>query len=207
MKELNKEKKVSKSKKIILLLILFIGIAFASISTTISFNGNVSVRPNSWDIHFEDITVSDGSMTPLVAAVIDENNHMQINFGLELTTPGEYYEFEVDVVNSGTVDARLSSIDVVGFTPAQEKYLDYTIEYVDGSKIKIGDTIGASSKKRIKFKLEFLYDIEDSDLPSEGTTNTFKLNLNYIQNKKNDGEEKPRPPRPEKPTPPPEEED
>lgn len=47
--------------------------------------------------------------------------------------PGEFYEFTVDVVNEGSIDAMIDSVvKTPELTSAQAKYIKYEISYENG---------------------------------------------------------------------------
>lgn len=184
MNSLRNRKKINFRKEYVLLVsLLFITIGYALISITFGFNGNINVSSNKWDIHFDNIKVVNTSMEARIPASIDENNNLQINFALDLTTPGEYYEFTVDVVNNGTLDAILSNIDITELTPNEQKYLKLTVSYDNDDALNINDIITSSNRSKIKVKVEFLYDILESEIPLEVTSKDISIVLDYKQNK------------------------
>ena len=49
---------------------------------------------------------------------------------MALILPGDFYEFTVDIVNNGIIDTMIDSINkALDLIVAQEKYLNYIIEY------------------------------------------------------------------------------
>jgi len=58
-----------------------------------------------------------------------------LSFGVTLDKPGDFYEFQVDAVNDGTLDAMLSIISTTvtsGGSPATlPSYIKYTVKYAD----------------------------------------------------------------------------
>ena len=63
-------KKKTKSMLIVALLLLAITIGYAVISSNLSINGTSIINKPTWDIHFENIQVKSGSITPSTAAHI-----------------------------------------------------------------------------------------------------------------------------------------
>ncbi len=181
--KLNKKNNLNKFNKwtILLFAIMFIGLGFAAISATLGINSHAIIGNISFDVHFENVEVKEGSMKAKSPATIVAPGNTQINFSLHLTTPGEYYEFETDVVNSGTLDAYLSSIELLGLDEKTQKYLNVTYKYIGGGKLKINDLLKSGETERIKVRVNFLYDITLDDLPPEEKSLDFTLNLTYTQ--------------------------
>ena len=48
---------------VFLIILLAIGIGYAYLTSNLSISGNTNVSTNTWNIHFENITVKDGSVT------------------------------------------------------------------------------------------------------------------------------------------------
>ena len=109
-----KRKKYNDSKLLLLLaLLLCIGVGYAALTTTLSINGTTNVATNSWNIHFANLQVKDGSVTGNPDATLSGNS-MSITYGGELAQPGDYYEFNVDVVNEGSLPGKVSIVNLTG---------------------------------------------------------------------------------------------
>ena len=107
--------KNKKKNRVMFLLILILGITigFALLSTTLKINGTAGIKSNTWDIHWDDSTidVKRGSVTadiPVVSTATNQNDTVSFEVNLEL--PGDFYEFEIDAVNEGSIDGALSVI-------------------------------------------------------------------------------------------------
>ncbi len=160
---------------------MFIGLGFAALSATLGITSIAIIGNISFDVHFANVEVKEGSMEAVSPATINASDNTQINFSLHLTTPGQFYEFETDIVNNGTLDAYLSSIELLGLDETTKKYLNVTYKYISGGKIRINDLLKSGETERIKVKVDFLYDITLDDLPKEETSIDFTLNMTYTQ--------------------------
>ncbi len=87
----------------ILLLLVIIGICYAYLTSNLSITGITEISGNSWNIHFTNVQVLNGSVNATTPATIDINDNTKVNYTIRLNKPGDYYEFTVDVVNSGTI--------------------------------------------------------------------------------------------------------
>lgn len=158
----------------LLLLVIGVSIGYAALSKTLNINGTSNIANNAkWDIHLDNVQVTPGSASPTQAATIAGNT---VSFGVDLNTPGDFYEFTVDVTNGGTIDAKLGSTpELPTLTAEQQKYVTYTITYDDGSALEADNPLNHGDTKTVKVRLEFKKDI--TELPS-----SLELNLNFAMN-------------------------
>ena len=174
------KKKNTKYLVILLSVAILIGVGYAALSATLNITGQTTIEKASWDIHFENLEVTSGSVAPHQEAVIDVNK-TTVNFGIILNKPGEFYEFSVDVVNKGTIDAMISEITKIGLTEEQSKYLNYIVEYTSGVQLLPNQLLETGTKEVIKVRVEFRSDLDQSDLPVNGEELNLSFSLNYIQ--------------------------
>ena len=166
---------------ILLVLVCLVGtmsIAYAVLSTTLNINGTAQVQDASWNVHFSNIQVNPYSVE--INPVITDNN--KVNFSADLTTPGEFYKFTVDIVNEGSIDAMIESVaKVPELSVEQKKYLRYEVEYVDGTSINDSQLLKSGETKTISVLFSYRNDIPVSDLPSTETDFDLEIVLVYVQ--------------------------
>ena len=66
-------------------------------------------------------------------------------------------------------------------TEAQQKYLNYIIEYQNGESINTKQLVSKESFVRLKVRVEFRKDITASDLPTTSETLNLAFTVNYVQ--------------------------
>ena len=164
----------------VLLIVLFMTIGYAALSTTLNITGTANISTVGWDVHFANIKVTSGSVTATTAASINSAT-TAVNYAVTLNKPGDFYEFTVDVVNGGTLDAKLSTITLGGLTSAADVYTNYTATYSDGTTIKQNDTIAAGATKTLKVRVEFDSTISNSQLPTSAESLSLTFAVNYAQ--------------------------
>ena len=166
---------------ILLVLVCLIGtmsIAYAVLSTTLNINGTAQVQDASWNVHFDNVQVNPYSVE--INPVITDNN--KVSFSADLTTPGDFYKFTVDIVNEGSIDAMIESIaKVPELTVEQKKYLRYEIEYVDGTSINESQLLKSGETKTISILFSYCNDIPISNLPTTDSEFDLEIVLVYIQ--------------------------
>ena len=166
----------------IMFLLLFIfsfGIGYALIATNLSIDGTVDLDNSKWDIHFDNIQVASGSVSADTPTI---TNDTTISFSALLDNPGNYYEFTVDVVNDGTMNAEIDSIAILPvLTAEQQEFFDYTVTYVNGASIEEGDLLLADSFKTIKITARYKENTDISLYPTADQTFDFSVSLHYVQ--------------------------
>ena len=164
---------------IVLISIFSLTIVYAALSVTLNIQGNTEVVASSWDIHLDNVKVTSGSVSGSAPAITSPTT---ATFSTALTTPGDFYEFTVDVVNGGSIDAMIDSVvKTPELTTAQAKYLKYEITYQNGESINTKQNIAAGATTPIKVRLEYRNDLSASDLPTTADTLSLSLTLVYVQ--------------------------
>ena len=164
---------------ILLVSVLVLTVAYASLSTTLNINGNAEVTAASWDIYLDNVQLNSQSATTTAPTITDSKT---ATFSTTLTKPGDYYMFTIDVVNNGTIDAMINSITKTPeLSDTQKKYLNYVIEYQNGNTITTKQLVEKKSFIRIKVKVQFREDISASDLPTAAETLNLSFKVNYVQ--------------------------
>lgn len=134
-----------------------------------------------WNLYFENIQVTEGSVNAVSEPTIIGSEKAEITYTVNLNTPGEFYEFTVNIVNAGTLDAMVSEVNNTQLTEEQKKYLTYDVKYIDGTEVKKNDKLAAGAVETIKVRLEYRKDITAEDLPKEDAIITLSLNTCYVQ--------------------------
>lgn len=177
--------KKKSGKKVVLsllaLLLLTITIGYAALSTTLNIKGTSKINNASWNVHFDNLAVTSGSVSATKAAAIDSAT-TTIDYNVELTKPGDFYEFTVDVTNTGTIDAKLGDTPILnGVSTEQDVYTNYTVTYSDNTAIKANDKLAAGATKKLKVRVDFDKNITNSQLPTDAQTLNLTFAMNYVQ--------------------------
>ena len=164
---------------VVVVAIATLTIAYAALSATLTISGNADLVASNWDVHLENPKVKNGSVSTTVPTITGGNS---LSFNTTLTKPGDYYEFTVDVVNGGSIDAMIDSVvKTPELTTAQAKYLKYEITYQNGESINTKQNIAAGATTPIKVRLEYRNDLSASDLSTTADTLSLSLTLVYVQ--------------------------
>ena len=166
---------------IVVVLLLAISIGYAALSTTLSINGTVNIAANSWLIYFTNVQVKTGSVTATTLPTTSGTSTTTLTWVVNLQKPGDFYEYNVDVKNDGTIDAMIGSLSNTSLTTNQAKYLNYTVTYSDGAAIEQYDKLDAGETVKLKVRVEYKTDLNPEDLPGEGANIALTYSSNYVQ--------------------------
>ena len=137
--------KKNKKRSVLLLIVILLAVSvgFALLSTTLKINGITGVKKNTWSVYWDslgDIVKTDGVVVNQ-EAIINQNDNTLVNFDVLLNVPGDYYEFQVDAVNAGTLNAMLDIVSVVINDDEDEElpdYLEFSVKYADDKELVPG---------------------------------------------------------------------
>ena len=183
MKRLNfniKDRKVLYGILTIALVCVFtLTIAYAALNAVLTIQGTAQVTSADWDIHLANPKVTNGSATTNVPQI---KTNSTMDFSTTLNMPGDFYEFVVDVVNGGSIDAMIESvIKNPELDASQKKYLNYEVTYQNGESITTKQTLSKGTTMPIKVRIEYRKDLVASDLPTGQVVLDLSLTLEYIQ--------------------------
>ena len=164
---------------IVLFLIFGMGIGYAAISTTLEIDGTSDIDSASWNVHFANVQVTTGSVA---AATPSISNNTNVSFSANLANPGDFYEFKVDVINEGTLDAKLDDIEVLPvLTQTQQNYFKYIVTYADGVPIEENDALNVGVTETLLIKVEYLTQTDTSLYPTDDVSFDFSVSMTYVQ--------------------------
>ena len=179
----------------LVLSVVGISIGFASMSQDLTISGTTEVVPASWKIKFANLSsptlAGDAEVT--TAPTIQGDTHIG-NYAIKLTMPGDSVTYTFDVVNDGTIDAKLTSLvkaaptftasgtnnAATDATTVQSNFV-YELTYADGSAIGVNDELDAGDT--VGMKLVVGYNTNANALPQDKVSVTgMDITLTYGQN-------------------------
>ena len=109
--------------------VLFMSIGFAAYSQVLNIGGVATVGANKWSVHFDpnSYQLGEGSVKEKSKTITNDG----LSYEIELKNPGDYYLFQIDAINDGTLNAVLDSIQLNGLTKDTSRYISYTVKYDD----------------------------------------------------------------------------
>lgn len=179
MEKNNERKRVAIIFAIVLFLLTTIGIGYSTLTTNIKVEGTVKIDDVKWAIGYEMPKVTEGSITAIKDITTDwTEGTTSLNYSLEFTTPGQFYEFTVKVKNSGTINAKLSNVTITPISKEDSEYLTYSVvDTSTGLAPVVGTELSANSSMTFKVRVDFAKDIDNDN--KELTIDAKTLNLNF----------------------------
>lgn len=171
MERIEEKKKNSKKDILLILLLLFMIFILSIVTVTYTFNSKIIdivgftgvYRETSWKVDFDNISLDrEGS---IYVEDISASNTSIKDFDITFIRPGDAFTIRLDVVNNGTLDAKLETFKISNIvctynngTSADDycdKHISYSIKYKDGSSIKKDDVLEAGETKTVVFKMSY----------------------------------------------------
>ena len=162
-------------------LVLMLGVGYAYLNTEVSVVGAGKVTSSKWDVHFENIVVNENSFNSVEEnpTIIDDST---VTFNVGLDSPGQFYEFNIDVVNEGTIDAMIDDIVVSPeLTSVQKKMFRYEIKYDDGVNVEKYQSLKSKEKRTIKVLFKYNELLDYIEYSEENQSFEFAITIKYVQ--------------------------
>ena len=174
-------RKQEATKNIILLLILIIGLGYAILQENLNITGASSLNNPTWNIHWANVQVASGSVSASTPTI---SNQTTVIYSVTLNNPGDYYEFTVDAVNEGTLDAMIETINskLNGATiTTLPDYLEYIVSYEDGVELATNHLLAANTTETYKVRIKYRDDINVNQIPTTNQTLSLEFTVKYKQ--------------------------
>ncbi len=149
-------------------------VGYAAFQTNLNIKGTSSISSN-WDIIISNIEkISYGGEAEEAKAPTGIGS-LTADMEVNLYQKGDYIEYDVTVLNRGTIDAVLSNI-----TPAEREYIDSNNEAIkiSFSGVNINDKLLKGDTHNLKVRIE--YNPEFTGTPKEGSV-SLEIGLEYTQ--------------------------
>lgn len=161
-----------------------IGFAFSDVNLTIT--GGVTAKATKWDVHFKEVkNINNNGATVTTAPSVPANGSTSISYTVTLNKPGDYYEFDADVINAGDFNAILKTIALT--STSNIDYLDHVVTYNSTDYTAATNTITGNSAlapegtETIHVKVSYVEPANESSLPETDQTQTLTVTLTYGQ--------------------------
>ena len=173
-------------KLLLFILLVSISMGYAFLRTELTINGTADFLDARWDIHFANLVVNPNSVelsTGNTAAIISAST-TEVTYAVTLKEPGDFYEFTVDAVNNGTMDAMIDTISSkmggveITSLPA---YMEYSVTYSDDTPLVVNQYLKAGTTETYKVHIGFKKDINASDLTGQVESKSFSFSVAYVQ--------------------------
>lgn len=168
------------SIKLLFAVVIFIGIGYAYVNSSLNIVGSTSILKSNWDVHFENLTTINGTLNDDESITLSDDKK-SINFNVNLETIDDFYQIDVDIVNKGDIDAMLNEINFSELTDSQKEYLEFYATYNNGNTININDSLKAGEFDVITVTLKYKDGIDLGTISEETDYLDLTLTMNYGQ--------------------------
>ncbi len=176
---MEKERRI-KVLAIVVLVIAVIGlsVAFAALSQTLTINGSAKLDASKWGLKFDNLVLASGNeYVEGTANIKTDDNTVIENMNVRLTTPGDKVVYTVDLVNEGSINAKIDEI-VKTTTP---DYLSFKVIKENNQELEEGYVLGKETRIPLRIEIEFIKDITKDQLPTEVSTIDLSYKVNFVQ--------------------------
>lgn len=122
---------------LLLVTVLSLSVAFAAtLSSTLTVNGQATVGNAKWDVHFKTATTATTSDLQATTGPVITGANNVVEYAVTLEE-NKSYTMEIVVENSGTYDAKLSELTLAG--AEDYDFVTYTVE-----GLNVNETVNAN---------------------------------------------------------------
>lgn len=165
---------------LVVVCVFTLSIAYAALNAVLTIQGNAEVVASTWNIYLDNLKANPGNADYRGTFTISSYNTME--FETKLKKPGDYFEFSLDIVNDGSVDAMIANvIKTPDLTTEQAKFLKYEVSYANNEPINNKQLLRKGTKTPIKVRIEYRKDLSNDDLPKEQLVLNLTLTFEYTQ--------------------------
>lgn len=160
---------------ILLLMVMGLSIGYSVLSTSFNINGTSTIKNSTWEISVGngDINCPTGDICTInpadpegttpdaegpIGSVIwlDGNT---VYFKHVLTKPGDIFTFTTKFTNTGSINAKISSVTTSSLNATAQNFMTYNVTYADGTTVSAGDTLNAGASATFKVTVAYRSDV------------------------------------------------
>ena len=174
--------------------VLAMSVGFATYSQNLSINGTATFKKASWDVHFDSTTFAEDANNSVAISPAPTHSFSpaskptQLDYTVTLEKPGDVYQFTVDVINEGTIDAKLTQISLTN-DQSSAAYISHSVTYdgvtyTDATNANINKVLaGNNGTETVTVRVEYVLPANEADLPTAAdVTAHLGVTLNYVDN-------------------------
>ena len=173
---MEKERKI-KTLSLVALIVAVLGltVAFAALSQQLTISGTARVNTAEWSIHFANLGEAQITGTAKENATPNLSDTSITGLDVSVMKPGDKIVYTFDIVNDGTINAKISSFTNFALKEGSEALSDkitYGIYYDDDTPINQNDTLNQGDTKHAKIVVEY----------NEEATEVFDTQMTIFEN-------------------------
>ncbi len=151
-------------------LVVLMAVGYAALAQELEIFGTANIDVE-WNVEFTDITLVDSHQIDEVHT--PSHTATTATFEVDLLAPSAFAEYDVEVSNNGTIDAKVSSININESTDIAD--VEYTV-----SGIAVDDELAVGNTHAVTVRVD--WDEEAEELPAEmPVSETITVTILYVQ--------------------------
>lgn len=160
-------------KNFLLIIVFFLSIGFAILSSNLSVLSNIVIADASWNVHLYRPEVHDTNTEGATYSLNSDKDELTVTANLD--KPGDYVTYDFYIVNDGTIDAIIDSFTISGL---DSNYIEYSLTYYSGASVSENDLLKPKTSKRLKLYVSYKYNV-NSFIDVSNMSGT--ISFNFIQ--------------------------
>jgi len=183
-----RQERSSQNLVIVLLAIavLAMTVGFATYSQNLTITGTATFKKASWSVQFDDTTWDESGSSTGVSSSAHNVGTTAATYTVTLNKPGDVFTFDLDVKNAGTIDAKLTEIDLTN-SQSSAAYISHSVTY-DGvtysnaTNANINKVLAAGNSETVTVRVEYVPAAANALPSSADVTATLGVTLQYVDN-------------------------
>ena len=160
-------------------------VAYAALTQKLTIDSQASVAGSTWDVHFANLGAAEKTGNPVITTPAKLTNTTISDLDVAFTLPGESVSYTFDIVNGGSIDAKLDKITINskenGITCTDESgssesadaqavcnNIIFNVTKATGEEFSAEDVL--ENQQTINAKLTVTFNSEATSVPSQKVT-------------------------------------
>ena len=89
----------------IIIIAISLALGYALLSTELKINGTTNISSSTWKVYWNNIQLGSNNVTDVTTPATISTDKTEVSLNVNFKEPGDTYEFTVDAVNDGSIDA------------------------------------------------------------------------------------------------------
>ena len=169
--------------------VLAMSIGFATYSQNLTITGTATFKKALWSVHFDTEQTISTSGSTITSPPTPTVTNTTATYTVTLSKPGDVYTFDIDVINDGTIDAKLDQVTLT--SSVNGAYIGHSVKigantYSETTSTGLNIPLAAAAnntpgRQTVTVKVEYLLPADAASLPTSNDVQaTLTVTLHYI---------------------------
>lgn len=168
---------------VLIILVLALSVIYAALSTNLNISGQGKIDAQ-WNIYFDETTLNEQTKKGKIEITNVDLTATTFTLDVALEAPGDKVIYTFDVVNGGTIDAKIAEVILPDLEGTN---INCEFTYSDGSHISNGDVLNSDAqseqgnKKTLKLIITYDESVNAEEFNSSGLSYDLSASILYVQ--------------------------